>query len=72
MISVEEWRRLPLPGDYKEPVLMELLKHFPNISPQLRSLIKPIEESEALHTNLKDTQKATHTLSSFGKRDIFV
>jgi len=40
MISAEEWRRLPLPLDYKNPVLVELLRNFPKVKQQMIQLLK--------------------------------
>jgi len=43
MISAEEWRRLPLPLDYKNPVLVELLRNFPKVKLQLIQLLNTDE-----------------------------
>jgi len=63
MISEEEWKRLPLPDDYKNPVLMELLQNFPKVQPQVLSIFD-IEKTKL--KSLKDMQN-TSALSNFGK-----
>lgn len=66
MISVEEWRRLPLQLDYKNPVLVELLRNFPKVSPQLIRLLNLNEEILLNNTNAtKDPSKITSPLISF-------
>jgi len=74
MISAEEWRRLPLPLDYKNPVLVELLRNFPKVSPQLIRLLN-LDEEILMNTNnanaAKDPSKITSPLISFGILVIF-
>lgn len=67
MISEEEWRRLPLPENYKQPVLVQLLKQFPQVQLQLQDLLKVEAEPEKIaNINIKTVPKMTSALSSFG------
>lgn len=62
-MSVEEWKRLPLPGDYKNPILIGLLENFPKLQPQVLSIFD-IEKSKL--KSLKDMHNSS-ALSDFGK-----
>lgn len=67
MVSVEEWRRLPSPPNYRQTVLTDLLKRFPQIPQNIRSLLQTQEESSKLGSvNIKDFQKKHSALSAFG------
>jgi len=62
MISVEEWKRLPLTEDYKNPVLIGLLQNFPKVQPQVLSIF---DTEKSKLKNLKEIQNSS-ALSDFG------
>ncbi len=62
MISVEEWKRLPLPEDYKHPVLLDIITNTSELEDHRESICY-FEEPKV--KNLRDIQES-NTLSDFG------
>lgn len=68
-ISNEKWRRLPLPSNYKEPKLMNLLSNFPEDNTDLSALFgnKLQNQSNLEEMSLEEIMKKNSALSSFSK-----
>jgi uncharacterized protein (UPF0248 family) len=65
----EEWRRLPLPGNYQVMNIVNLVKNFPKDSTQRFSCLieNKSQHKEIENISLSDISSRNNALSSFGK-----
>ena len=65
MIQTEEWKRLPLPKNYKQQNLLNLLSHFPNVQDKVKSVFGVPKSNIIESMTLEDIKKLNSPLTSF-------
>lgn len=64
-METEEWKRMPLPKNYRDQGLINLLSQFPNHE-KLQSIINVNSSNIYENMSLEEIRKAVSPLTSFG------
>jgi hypothetical protein len=66
VLATEEWKRLPLPRNYKQQSLLNLLAQFPNVQQKVRAIFRSSKSNVIESLSLDDIKKLNSPLTSFG------
>ena len=75
ILSNEEWKRLPLPSNYKQTSLISLLANFPSAYNKVDTIFSNAKSFKGKSASLGDIyniKTSGSALSAFGKRDIIL